>query len=207
MIVRQRSEGGHDLDCLWNDDFHHSAFVALTGRNEAYCTDYSGSPQEFISAAKYGYLYQGQPYSWQESQRGTPTFGIPPEAFVAFIENHDQISNNPRGQRLRFQTSPGCYRAVTALLLLGPWTPMLFQGQEFGASSPFVFFADVGDVSVRNGIRKGRAELLAPFLSLTEEETLRRLPAPDDPETFSRCKLDFAEREKNPAVYNLHIDL
>ena len=82
---------------------------------------------------------------------------------------------------------------MTALLLLGPWTPLLFQGEEFGASSPFLYFADVGDVSVRNATRKGRAELLAPFLSLTEEETLRRLPAPDDPEAFSRCKLDLSQ--------------
>ena len=96
---------------------------------------------------------------------------------------------------------------MTALLLLGPWTPLLFQGQEFGVSSPFLFFADVGDAAVRDGIRKGRAELLAPFLSLTEEETLRTLPAPDDPQTFSRCKLDFSEREKNRELYDLHIDL
>jgi maltooligosyltrehalose trehalohydrolase len=91
--------------------------------------------------------------------------------------------------------------------LLGPWTPLLFQGQEFSASSPFLFFADVGDAAVRDAIRNGRAELLAPFLSLSEEETLRRLPAPDDPEAFSRCKLDFSEREKNRELYDLHIDL
>jgi maltooligosyltrehalose trehalohydrolase len=96
---------------------------------------------------------------------------------------------------------------MTALLLLGPWTPLLFQGQEFGASSPFLFFADVGDAAVRDGIRKGRAELLAPFLSLTEEQIFRSLPAPDEPEAFSRCKLDFSERQKNRELYNLHIDL
>jgi maltooligosyltrehalose trehalohydrolase len=84
---------------------------------------------------------------------------------------------------------------------------LLFQGEEFGASSPFLFFADVGDAAVRDGIRKGRAELLAPFLSASEEETLRSLPAPDDPQTFSRCKLDFSEREKNRELYDLHIDL
>jgi maltooligosyltrehalose trehalohydrolase len=96
---------------------------------------------------------------------------------------------------------------MTALLLLGPWTPLLFQGEEFGASSPFMFFADIGDASVRDAIRKGRAEWLAPFLSLTEEEALTTLPAPDDPEVFARCKLDFSEREKNRQLYDLHIDL
>ena len=133
--------------------------------------------------------------------------GIAPEVFVCFIENHDQIANTGPGQRLRSQTSPGRYRAMAALLLLGPWTPLLFQGEEFGASSPFLFFADVGDASVRDATWKGRAQWLAPFLSLSEEEALRSLPAPDDPQVFARCKLDFSEREKNRQLYNLHIDL
>ena len=206
-MARQRSEGGDDLDGLWNDDFHHSAVVALTGRNEAYFSDYLGAPQEFIAAAKYGFLYQGQARSWRKALRGTLAFGIAPEAFVCFIENHDQIANTGPGQRLRFQTSPSRYRAITGLLLLGPWTPLLFQGQEFGASGPFLFFADAGDSSVRDGTRRGRAKLLAPFLSLTEEETWKILPAPDDPDVFARCKLDFSDRKRNRELYDLHIDL
>ncbi len=217
-MVRPGSEGGDDLDGMWNDDFQHSAVVALTGRKEAYFGDYRGAPQEFISAAKHGFLYQGQALSWQKVLRGSPTFRIAPEAFVCFIENHDQIANTGPGERLRFQTCPQCYsvagvassaryRAMTALLLLGPWTPLLFQGEEFGASSPFMFFADIGDASVRNAIRKGRAEWLALFLSLTVEEALTTLPAPDDPKVFARCTLDFSEREKNQQLYGLHIDL
>jgi len=88
-LIRPRSKGGDDLDAVWNDDFHHSAVVALSGRREAYYTDYLGSPQEFISAAKYGYLFQGQPYVWQEAPRGTPTFGALPEAFVA---RHNRVA-------------------------------------------------------------------------------------------------------------------
>jgi maltooligosyltrehalose trehalohydrolase len=206
-MVRPRSQGGDDLDGMWNDDFHHSTVVALTGRKEAYYDDYRGMPQEFISAAKHGFLYQGQALSWRKALRGSPTFGIAPEAFVCFIENHDQIANTGPGERVRFQASPARYRAMTALLLLGPWTPLLFQGEEFGASSPFMFFADIGDASVRNAIRKGRAEWLAPFLSLSEEEARKVLPAPDDPDVFARCKLDFSERERNHQLYDLHIDL
>ena len=198
---------GDGLDAMWNDDFHHSALVALTGEKVGYFSDYSGAPQEFISAAKYGFLYQGQALSWRKALRGTPAFGLPAEAFVCFTENHDQIANTGAGDRPRFRTSAGRYRAVTSLLLLGPWTPLLFQGQEFGASNPFLYFADVGDEAVRDAIRKGRAGLLAPFLCRTEEETLKRLPAPDDHDAFSRCKLDFSEREKNRELYNLHIDL
>jgi maltooligosyltrehalose trehalohydrolase len=206
-MARPLREGGDDLDGMWNDDFHHSAVVALTGRKEAYFADYLGASQEFISAAKHGFLYQGQAHSWRKAVRGTPTFGIAPEVFVCFLENHDQIANTGPGERLRFSTSPGKYRALTALLLLGPWTPLLFQGQEFGASSPFLFFADVGEASVRDATRKGRAEWLGPFLSVTQEEALRRLPAPDDPQVFARCKLDFSECEKNRELYELHIDL
>src|SRR5204863_2210660 len=206
-LIRPRSEGGDDLDAVWNDDFHHSAVVALTGKREAYYTDYLGTPQEFISAAKYGYLYQGQPYSWQESQRGTPTFRLPPETFVAFLENHDHVSNAPRGQRLQCETSPGRYRAMTALLLLGPWTPLLFQGQEFGTSKSFLFFTDVGDSDMREAIRKGRFSFLSQFTSQAAEEAQKQLPVPSDPAVFAHCKLDFSERKKNRKLYDLHIDL
>jgi len=205
-LVRPRGRGGDDLDALWNDDMHHSAMVALTGQHEAYYTDYRGRPQEFISAAKYGYLFQGQPYLWQEAPRGMPTFGVSPEAFVGFLENHDQVSNSAFGERVRFQTSPGRYRAMTALLLLGPWTPMLFQGQEFGASSPFVYYTDMsGDL--RTAVRMGRSKFLAQFPSMAGEEIQKQLPDPSDPEIFARCKLDFSEREKNKQFYDLHCDL
>src|SRR5439155_466181 len=206
-LILPREKGGDDLDAVWNDDFHHSAVVTLTGKREAYYSDYLGTPQEFISAAKYGYLFQGQPHFWQEAPRGSTAFGARPEAFVAFIENHDQVSNTAAGERLRFQTSPGRYRAITALLLLGPWTPLLFQGQEFGASIPFVFFTDTGDGRMREAIRKGRFEFLAQFPSLASDEVQKRLPVPSNPEVFAESKLDFSERQKNKRFYDMHIDL
>lgn len=206
-LILPREKGGDELDAVWNDDFHHTAIVALTGKREAYYTDYLGCPQEFISAAKYGYLFQGQPYFWQEAPRGSTAFGAKPESFVSFIENHDQVSNTAAGERVRFQTSPGRYRAMTALLLLGPWTPLLFQGEEFGSSSPFVFFTDVGDGPMREAIRKGRFAFLAQFPSFATKEVQERLPIPSDPTVFNNCKLDFSEREKNKELYDLHIDL
>lgn len=133
-LVRPAEEGGFGLDAVWNDDFHHTARVALTGRNPAYYTDYLGSSQEFISAFKWGYLYQGQRYAWQKKRRGTSALDLGPAHFVTFIQNHDQVANSGRGQRCHELTSPGRYRALTALMLLGPGTPMLFQGQEFAAS-------------------------------------------------------------------------
>lgn len=206
-VIQPREKGGDDLDAVWNDDFHHAAVVALTGKREGYYTDYLGSSQEFISAAKYGYLFQGQPYFWRQGRRGTLTFGAKPEAFVSFIENHDQVANTAAGERLRFQTSPGRYRAMTGLLLLGPWTPLLFQGEEFGASTPFTFFTDIGDAPMREAIRKGRFESLARFPSLATKEAQDRLPVPSDPTVFDSCRLDFSEREGNKELYDLHVDL
>src|ERR1051326_7742601 len=141
-IVRPRDAGGWGADALWNDDAHHSAVVALTGRREAYYRDYQGSAQELISCARYGYLYQGQWYDWQQKPRGTPALDLLPEQFVAYLENHDQVANSAFGRRLHQIGSPGCHRALTAWLLLGPPTPLLFQGQEFGSSKPFLYFAD-----------------------------------------------------------------
>ena len=206
-LARTRERGGDDLDGVWNDDWHHAAVVAVTGRNEAYYSDYLGSPQEFIAAAKYGYLYQGQRYSWQEAPRGDPSLDLEPDAFVSFLENHDQVSNSATGDRLRLQTSPGRYRAMTALLLLGPWTPLLFQGEEFGASTPFLYFSEVGDEKLREAVKNGRFEFLAQFPSAASEEVRATLAVPYEIETFRRCKLDWSERVKNHALSNLHRDL
>ncbi|MHB8953626.1 MAG: malto-oligosyltrehalose trehalohydrolase [Pirellulaceae bacterium] len=205
-LVRSVAEGGFGLDALWNDDFHHTARVALTGRREAYYSDYLGTPQEFISALKYGYLYQGQVYTWQENRRGTPSFGLPPEAFVLFLENHDQIANSARGDRLHRLAAPGRYRAMTALMLLAPATPMFFQGQEFAASNPFCFFAD-HQPELADKVRAGRTEFLTQFPSLAEERMRDEMPDPESLATFERCKLDFEERTRHATAYALHRDL
>ena len=205
-LVRPLHAGGYGLDGLWNDDFHHSAAVALTGRAEAYYSDTRGVPQEFISAAKYGYLFQGQFYSWQRQPRGRPSWGLSPAAFVAFVENHDQVANSARGRRLHQLTSPGRWRAMTALLLLGPATPMLFQGQEMASSAPFLFFADFGG-ELGEAVRKGRAEFLTQFPSLASFEAEGALDNPSDRSTFERCKLDWGERHQHADAYALHADL
>jgi maltooligosyltrehalose trehalohydrolase len=205
-LVRPPEQGGYGIDALWNDDWHHTVIVALTGRSEAYYTDYCGSPQELISAAKYGYLYQGQRYNWQEQRRGSSSLGLPHWKFVNYVQNHDQVANSARGERCHKLSNPGAFRAMTALLLLGPATPMLFQGQEFFASNPFLYFAD-HEPELAKLVRKGREEFLAQFPSITLPETVEGIPDPSDPETFERCKLDFTERESNASAYALHEDL
>ncbi|HTJ23683.1 MAG TPA: malto-oligosyltrehalose trehalohydrolase [Gemmatimonadaceae bacterium] len=205
-LARPRDEGGYGLDALWNDDFHHSVIVAATGRSEAYYSGYRGTPQELLSAVKYGFLYQGEWYRWQKRGRGTPAFDLAPAQFIAFTQNHDQVANSSAGARLHQATSPGRFRALTMLLLLAPHTPMLFQGQEFAASSPFCFFAD-HHAELATLVRDGRAKFLAQFESVASAEGTARLPDPGAESTFTRCKLDWSERDRNDHVVALHRDL
>lgn len=194
----------HGVDALWNDDLHHSMTVALTGRAEAYYKDHRGAPQEFISAAKYGYLFQGQVYSHQEQRRGAPAFDLPPAAFVNFIQNHDQIANSVHGLRMHALTSPGRMRAMTAYMLLCPGTPMLFMGQEFWSDSRFLYFAD-HEPGLARKVRDGRKDFFSQFPSVAEASTA--LPPPDEPATFDACKLDWSQRERNAHALALHRDL
>ncbi|HSU56546.1 MAG TPA: malto-oligosyltrehalose trehalohydrolase [Candidatus Dormibacteraeota bacterium] len=205
-LVRSFEEGGYGLDALWNDDFHHSARVAATGHNEAYYSDYRGAPQEFISAAKRGYLYQGQWYSWQKKNRGSATAGLHPNQFVNFIENHDQVANSLHGKRLHELTSPGRLRALIALLLLGPGTPMLFQGQEFASSAPFSYFAD-HNPELAKLVAAGRKEFLRQFRTIACPDADPFVSDPGSEKTFLNSKLDWAERKKHASVVALHRDL
>jgi maltooligosyltrehalose trehalohydrolase len=205
-LVRPEAKGGYGLDGLWNDDFHHSARVAVTGHNSAYYTDYSGKPQEFLSMVKYGYLYQGQRYSWQKARRGAPGLDLDPWQFVMYIQNHDQVANSGRGERLHCLTSPGRARAITALMLLAPGTPMLFQGQEFASSKPFYYFAD-HKAELNKQVREGRAKFLAQFPELATAEIQAILHDPGSPATFEACRLDFSERDSHRGWYDLHKDL
>lgn len=205
-LLRSPERGGYGLDAAWNDDFHHSARVALTGRSEYYYGDYQGTPQELISAIRWGYLYQGQWNDRQKKRRGTPAFDLTGEQFVVFLQNHDQIANSGQGLRAHQLGSPGRHRALTALFLLAPGTPLLFQGQEFSASLPFLFFAD-HDVALASLVREGRQESLRQFPSMCGSDAASFFVDPGDPATFDRCKLDDAERDRNMAAVALHRDL
>lgn len=206
ILARPEAQGGYGVDSMWNDDFHHTARVAATGHFEAYYGDYRGTPQELISALKYGFLFQGQYYQWQKQSRGTPAWGLHPEQFILYLENHDQIANSGRGERLDRLTTPGRLRALTALVLLAPGTPLLFQGQEFAASAPFLYFADHhGELG--EAVRKGRHEFYRQFPPLAQPAMESALGDPADPATFERCKLDLTERETHAPVYRLHRDL
>jgi maltooligosyltrehalose trehalohydrolase len=205
-LVRHPRDGGCGLDALWNDDFHHSARVAMTGRAEAYYSDYRGTPQELISTVKWGYLFQGQRYDWQKQRRGTPALDLHPASFVNFIQNHDQIANSLRGERIHQLTSIGRLKAMTTLLLLAPQTPMLFMGQEFASSSPFLYFAD-HNPELAKLVMNGRFEFLKQFKTFACGECESVYDNPESEATFRKCVLDFSEREKRRDIFALHRDL
>ena len=207
-LVRPPAHGGYGMDALWNDDFHHSALVALSGHSEAYYADHPGTAQEFVSSAKWGYLYQGQRYAFQKRRRGTPGLDLPPTAFVHFLQNHDQVANSGRGHRVHQFAAIGQLKAMTALWLLMPQTPMFFQGQEWAASSPFLYFADHRP-DLAKLVCAGRARELSQFPSIASEEMQKCLPNPADPKTFEVCKLDSSEAQKpmHAEMHRLHQDL
>lgn len=200
------SQGGFGLDGMWNDDFHHCARVALTGSRDGYFRDYTGRAQEWLSAIKHGFLYQGQFYAWQQRLRGSPLRGVPRHACVHFLQNHDQVGNTAVGDRLHILTNPACYRAATALLLLGPQTPLLFMGQEFLASSRFMFFAD-HQSELRRLVHAGRRESLAQFAAYASDAIQAAIRDPGDEQTFLDSKLNWDEARTHTAALALHTDL
>jgi maltooligosyltrehalose trehalohydrolase len=194
------------VDATWNEDWHHSAFVALTGRCEAYFTDYRGTAFEFAAMGRWNLLYQGQWYSWQKKRRGSDARHLPSSAFVSFLENHDQVANTGFGKRLCYEVGASLWRAMTGLLLLGPQIPMLFQGQERASMEPFMYFADhEGDLA--EAVRKGRLEFLSQFPSLRDENILRRMPAPSDEGAFRWCQLQWTDSRNAAESLKLHSDL
>ena len=189
-------QGGYGLDAMWNDDFHHAAKVALTGTRDGYFGDYTGRAQEFISCVRRGFLYQGQWYPWQKKTRGQAAPGLPACSTIVFLQNHDQVGNTFLGDRAHANAAPGRYRALMALTLLGPQTPMLFMGQEFAASARFMFFADHHE-ELAALVHKGRREFLSQFRAFADEATQQLVPAPHDEATFVDSKLDWSEAEHN----------
>jgi maltooligosyltrehalose trehalohydrolase len=206
VLLRPVEHGGYGLDALWNDDFHHSARVALTGVDEAYYTDYRGSPQELVSAVTRGWLYQGQYYSWQKNRRGEAAADIDPRMFVLYLQNHDQVANSLSGRRLHELTDAGSLRALTAVLLLAPSHAHLFQGQEYAAPQPFLYFADhAGELGA--AVASGREEFLMQFETMATPAARATLANPGAERTFEQSRLDAADRRSRMPWFALHRDL
>jgi maltooligosyltrehalose trehalohydrolase len=204
--LRDPDAGGFGLDAMWNDDFHHTARIAACGVVDGYLHDYGGTPQELVSAIEHGFLYQGQIYPWQRNPRGTSTRGLARHRFVHYLENHDQAANIGFGERMITRTTPGRWRALTALLLLSPELPMLFQGQETGSTRPWRFFVD-HEPDLARAVRTGRAAFVAQFAQIGTPEAQAALPDPTARATFEACVLDPGERDLARPMVALHRDL
>ncbi len=198
--------GGLGMDAMWNDDFHHSARVALTGSRDGYFHDYHGRAQEFLSCVRRGFLYQGQWYGWQKKSRGSPLHDREAAACVIFLQNHDQVGNTASGVRIHSNAAPARYRALVTLMLLAPQTPMLFMGQEFGASTTFTFFADHAEKLSRQ-VHAGRREFLSQFGAYADPHLQASIPDPRAERTFLDSKLDWSECGRNVSILNLHREL
>ena len=190
-LVRSPAQGGLGLDGVWADDFHHQMRRAFAGDNEGYYADYTGSMEDLARTLRQGWFYEGQVSQVHGHPRGTPGKDAEPWRFVHCIQNHDQVGNRAHGERLGADVSPAAFRAMSTLFLLAPYTPLLFMGQEWNASTPFIYFTD-HNAELGRLVTEGRRKEFAGFKRFAGGE----VPDPQAVETFTRSKLDWSEAER-----------
>ncbi len=188
----ERDNAGRALlyDAQWNDDVHHVLHVGVSGETEGYYDDYSGDTDKIGRALAEGFAFQGEQMRYRGSARGEPSAHLPPSAFIAFLQNHDQIGNRAFGERLSAIAPPAGLRAVTALYLLLPQIPMLFMGEEWRSTRPFLFFCDFGH-ELAEVVGSGRRQEFARFAAFRDEQMRARIPDPQAERTFLDSKLDW----------------
>jgi len=180
----------------WNDDLHHAAHVLLTGERDGYYRDFAADPAgDFARALAEGFVYQGQPSALRGgAPHGEPSTTLPPSAFVSFLQNHDQVGNRAFGERLSMLADAARIDAALACLLLSPQVPMLFAGEEFAASTPFLFFCDFAG-ELAEAVSRGRRAEFARFAAFADEAARERIPDPEAVTTFLASKLRWDERD------------
>ncbi len=178
----------------WNDDWHHGAHVLCAGETDGYYAPFAARPVMHLGRAlAEGFAWQGEPWPLGAGHaRGEPSAHLPPLAFIPFLQNHDQVGNRALGERLAHLARPEPLRLLTAILLLAPSVPLLFMGEEFAASAPFLFFCDFHGDLVK-AVREGRRREFAAFERFRDPAARRRIPDPLARETFERSKLDWSE--------------
>jgi maltooligosyltrehalose trehalohydrolase len=204
-MIRERSAGGWGLDAVWSDDFHHEMRRALTGDSDGYFADFDGSPQQIATTLRDGWFYRGQYSTYFEEPRGMDPTDLPLTRFVWFLQNHDQVGNRARGERLHHDVALAAYRAASVLLLLAPAIPLLFMGQEWAASSPFRYFTDHNE-ELGRAVTAGRRREFRRFARYADPETAATIPDPQAVETFlaSRLVWDEVSREPHAGVVRLY---
>lgn len=195
MVVRELGADG-----VWADDFHHQVHVLLTGERDGYYEAYEPTLASLAKAISQGWTYIGQPYPpWKGKPRGKSPreLGVPPQSLVFCIQNHDQVGNRALGNRLSQQIDVDAYCAASVLLLFLPMTPLVFMGQEWASTSPFLFFSDhEGDLG--EAVRKGRREEFKTFAAFADPAVRDEIPDPQAKSTFEASKLVWEERKSEP---------
>jgi maltooligosyltrehalose trehalohydrolase len=186
-LVEPRRGGGYGLDAAWADDWHHALHAVLTGERTGYYADF-GSLSDLAKALGRGWVYDGVWSSFRRRRQGRRPTGLAGSQFVVSDQNHDQVGNRAQGERLSQLTSLARCKVAAALLLTGPFTPLLFQGEEWAASTPFQYFADFDDPELRAAVTEGRRREFAGF-----GWDPQQIPDPIDPRTFERSRLDWGE--------------
>jgi maltooligosyltrehalose trehalohydrolase len=202
-LIEPPSAGGAGLDAVWADDIHHQIRVGVAGDRDGYYASYRGSTADLADAIAHGWFHRGGVAAFHGKPRGTPTDGLPLARFIACLQNHDQVGNRAFGDRLHHAIDPAVWRALSVLLLTLPETPLLFMGQEWAASTPFLYFTD-HEGELGEAVDRGRRAEFARFAAFQGGA----LPRPQDPDTFLRSRLDWSELTRDPhgSVWRLYRD-
>jgi maltooligosyltrehalose trehalohydrolase len=204
QLVQPADRGGWGLDAVWADDLHHQVRVHVARETEGYYEDFSGRAEDLAATIRQGWFFSGQPSKHMKGVRGTDPGALAPRQFVVCIQNHDQIGNRAEGQRLSHDVDLPTYRAASTLLLSLPETPLLFMGQEWAATTPFLFFTDHQEELGRK-VTEGRREEFAAFAAFADPELRERIPDPQAQETFDRSRLDWSELDEREHASTLRL--
>jgi maltooligosyltrehalose trehalohydrolase len=202
-LVLPEEQGGMGLDAVWADDLHHQLRRLTAGDSEGYFAAYGGTVGEVAETLRKGWFYEGQASPAGE-RRGTSAEGLPPAAFVHCIQNHDQVGNRALGERLNTVISPGVYRAMSALLLVSPYIPMIWMGQEWAATTPFQYFTD-HPKELGRLVTQGRREEFKHFSAFQDPEKRKLIPDPQAEDTFQNSKLRWEERDEGEHAGTLQL--
>ena len=189
-VIASVDRGGYGLDAQWSDDFHHALHAQVTGERSGYYQDF-GTMADIATALRQAYVYAGRYSPYRQRTYGRMPQGLAGSAFLGYIQDHDQVGNRARGERISSLVSPGLCRVAAALVLFSPFTPMLFAGEEWGASTPFLYFTDHHERDLARAVSRGRRREFAAFGWKPED-----VPDPQDSDTFESSRLRWAELEQ-----------
>jgi maltooligosyltrehalose trehalohydrolase len=196
-IVTPREAGGYGINAPWSDDFHHSLHAALTGERNGYYADF-GALSQVAKALRNVYVYDGAHSTFRQRRHGRPAGDLPGTRFIAYIQNHDQVGNRALGDRLSHLVSEELLKVAAALVLTAPFVPLLFQGEEWGATSPFCYFTDHRNEALGHAVSEGRRREFDSF-----GWDVDSVPDPQSDETFQMSKLDWRELDR-PSHWELY---